>query len=114
MQTTVPRNITVYQASAWSMTATSESEERARRAAVMRLYGLSPAQEVAIYEAVLDGADEGAEGMPQLVIPGAERIPDREIAERRMCGAMQAKARQRPADHGLFDIGARDQGDLFA
>ena len=28
-------------------------------------------------------------------------------------GAMQAQARQRPADFGLFDSGARDQRDLF-
>ena len=58
--------------------------------------------------------DPGADGLPQLVIPGAERITDRQLAERRMDGAMQAQARQRPADHGLFDTGARDQGDLFA
>jgi hypothetical protein len=58
--------------------------------------------------------EPGAEGLPQAVIPGAERIPDRELAERRMCGAMQAQARQRPADHGLFDTGARDQRDLFS
>lgn len=59
-------------------------------------------------------AKSGAEGLPQMVIPGAERITDRQLAERRMAGAMQPQARQRPADHGLFDTGARDQGDLFS
>ena len=58
--------------------------------------------------------EPGAECLPQAVIPGAERISDRQLAERRMAGAMQAQARQRPADIGLFDTGARDQGDLFA
>ena len=58
--------------------------------------------------------EPGADGKPQAIIPGAERISDRQLAERRMGGAIQPKARQRPADIGLFDTAARDQGDLFA
>jgi hypothetical protein len=55
--------------------------------------------------------EPGADGLPQMVIPGAERITDRELAERRMSGAMQAQARQKPADHGLFE--SRAQMNLF-
>ncbi len=77
-------------------------------------------QPEAMAEAVMQAIDRacqayepGAQGLPQAVIPGAERITDRELAERRMAGAMQPQTRQKPADHGLFDTGARDQLSLF-
>jgi len=51
----------------------------------------------------------------QGVIPGAEKISDKELAERKMAGPMKAKASQKDAgsDGGLFDTGARDQVDMF-
>lgn len=49
----------------------------------------------------------------QAVIPGAERISDRELAERRMEGGKKPKAAQQPADEGLFDTGARNQTAMF-
>jgi hypothetical protein len=50
----------------------------------------------------------------QRVIPGAERITDRELAERQMAAPMRAEAPQRVADHGLFDETERGQQELFA
>lgn len=57
----------------------------------------------------VDGATE------QGVIPGAEKIGDKELAERKMAEKMKAKASQKDAgsDGGLFDTGARDQVDMF-
>ncbi len=49
----------------------------------------------------------------QTVIPGAERISDRELAERKMQGGSKAKVAQKPADEGLFDTESRKQIDLF-
>lgn len=49
----------------------------------------------------------------QAVLQGAERISDRELAERRMEGASKAKVAQKAADDGLFDVGARSQTDLM-
>lgn len=49
----------------------------------------------------------------QNVIPGAEKIGDRELAERQMEGAKQPEAAQKPADEGLFDVSGRGQGDLL-
>ena len=51
---------------------------------------------------VVDQTDQG----PQAVIPGAEKISDKELVER-------GKAAQKPADDGLFDVGGRGQEDLF-
>lgn len=56
-----------------------------------------------------DHTDQG----PQIVLPGAERISDRALAERRMAGRRRSDKPQRPADEGLFDSGARAQGDLL-
>lgn len=50
----------------------------------------------------LFGADTGAEGRPQLVFPGAERISTAEIARRRAAAALKPKVAQKAADHGLF------------
>lgn len=38
----------------------------------------------------------------QHVLPGAERVTDREFAERRMAAPLRASKPQRPASHGLF------------
>jgi hypothetical protein len=44
----------------------------------------------------------GAEGKPQGVIPGAERIVEGELAQRRADERLRPTAPQRPADEGLF------------
>ncbi|MCP4700310.1 MAG: hypothetical protein GY862_26180, partial [Gammaproteobacteria bacterium] len=54
-----------------------------------------------------DGARE------QAVIPGAEKISDKEHAERQMQGGKKARVTQKGADEGLFDTGARTQTDIF-
>jgi hypothetical protein len=48
----------------------------------------------------------------QHVLPGAERITGRELAERRIASPLRAIRRQAPADFGLFDTGARAQLDI--
>lgn len=58
---------------------------------------------------VTDTTDQGQ----QTVIPGAERIADRELAERRMEGRKASAKPQKDADFGLFDTGARNQQDMF-
>ena len=58
--------------------------------------------------------EPGAEGLDQAVIPGAERVSDRELVERRMREPMGPKANQRPLDFGLFgDETDKDQLSLF-
>lgn len=60
---------------------------------------------------VRGAAEPGADGKPQLVLPGAERITDRQLAARRGQGKMQPKRPQRTMDFGLFGAD-RDQLDL--
>jgi hypothetical protein len=48
----------------------------------------------------------------QSVIPGAEKISDRELAERNMQKPLQNNVVQKAPDDGLFDIGARNQLEL--
>lgn len=50
----------------------------------------------------------------QTVIPGAEKISDKALAERNMGKFMQSEAVQKPANEGLFDIAGRSQQDLFS
>ncbi len=59
--------------------------------------------------------EPGAEGLPQAVIPGAEREPLRVTLERRMQGAKRAPRTQKApdSDGGLFDTNGRAQGVLF-
>lgn len=45
--------------------------------------------------------EKGAEGKPQLVVPGAEKISDKELAERKAEAPMRAKVEQKEAG-GLF------------
>ena len=58
---------------------------------------------------------ENTEAGEQVVIPGAERISDKALAERKMQEGMKAKKPQKDAgsDGGLFDTGARQQTDMF-
>lgn len=53
--------------------------------------------------------DEGGQG----VIPGAERISDKQLAERNMAKPLQSETVQKPADFGLFDLNARNELDMF-
>jgi len=45
----------------------------------------------------------------QTVIKGAERISDKQLAEKKMGEKKYAAIQQKPMDDGLFDIGARNQ-----
>jgi hypothetical protein len=49
---------------------------------------------------------------PQYVIPGAERVGDGTLAQRRVDKPLQPRAPQRPCDHGLFSDDAA-QADLL-
>ena len=60
-------------------------------------------------EQVTEATPEGEQG----VIPGAEQISDKELAERQSRGAKKPTKAQKPADEGLFvDPAVRDQIDL--
>lgn len=56
--------------------------------------------------------EEGADGKPQAVLPGAERVTDAAIVQRRADAPLKPKAIQRPCDAGLFSDQAK-QADLF-
>jgi N12 class adenine-specific DNA methylase len=47
-------------------------------------------------------SEPGADGKPQLVIPGAEPISSAELAKRRSAEPLKAKAAQKASDEGLF------------
>lgn len=49
----------------------------------------------------------------QAVLPGAERISDRALAERRGAAPLRAAVAQKAADDGLFDVAGRGQADLL-
>ncbi len=53
----------------------------------------------------------GAEGKPQLVIPGAEQRPTGEVLTRRAAEALKPKVAQKPMDEGLLGD-EKDQGDF--
>lgn len=57
------------------------------------------------------GKEQTAAG-EQSVIPGAERISDRELAERKMRGKSRSTKPQLAADEGIFDVGARGQQEM--
>ena len=57
--------------------------------------------------------EPGAEGVDQAIIPGAEPLTDRQIAERRMRGRMTTDREQRPMDEGLFGGAEEEQMTLF-
>lgn len=50
----------------------------------------------------------------QTVIPGAEKISDKELAERKMEEPLRESKVQKPANEGLFDVAGRGQKDLFS
>lgn len=56
--------------------------------------------------------EDGADGKPQAVLPGAERATDAAMAQRRADMPLKPKADQRPCDAGLFSDQANQQ-DLF-
>lgn len=49
----------------------------------------------------------------QTLVEGVRPITERERLEAKGLGPLRSRKAQRPADHGLFDDGARRQGDLF-
>lgn len=49
----------------------------------------------------------------QTVIPGAEKISDKELAERKMEEPLREAIAQKAANEGLFDVAGRQQQDLF-
>ena len=70
-------------------------------------------KEQALAEARSLPQTEETEQGTQQIIPGAERISDRQLAERKMEGRKKAAKPQKDADEGLFDVAARDQGEMF-
>ena len=59
---------------------------------------------------VTEQTDQGE----QAVIPGAEKISDKELAERQMEGRKKSDARQKEPDEELFDVSGRRQDKLFS
>lgn len=49
----------------------------------------------------------------QTVIPGAERISDKALAERKMAEPMRAKVDQKKANEGIFDLEGQRQKDIL-
>lgn len=56
--------------------------------------------------------EPGAEGLPQTIILGAERVSDKNLAELRAKQPLRATANQKPMDIGLFGD-EKNQGELF-
>lgn len=78
---------------------------------VRNMFGID---QVIDFKAPAPTAPEPTPQGEQAVIPGAERIGDRELAERRMEGRKRATRPQAEADEGLFDVGGRGQDELFS
>lgn len=57
--------------------------------------------------------EDGADGKPQAVLPGAERVQTSTLAKLAAKAPLRPKAAQRPCDIGLFSDEA-DQADMFA
>lgn len=57
-------------------------------------------------------SEKGADGKDQMVIPGAEKIGDGQLAQRKADQGLKANAPQKPADIGLFGD-EKDQTDLL-
>ena len=70
-------------------------------------YHITPAGEAAL----AGKFDVGADGKPQAVLPGAERIGDKSLAERRAAAPLKATKPQKALDFGLFGDGG-NQMDL--
>ena len=67
-----------------------------------------PAQDMKPPEPTTEPTPQGE----QAVVPGAEKISDKQLVERRMEGGKKATVAQKEPDEGLFDVGGRGQGDL--
>lgn len=59
-----------------------------------------------------DTTEPGAEGKPQMLIPGVAPIGDRQRLAQRAARPMKGGTAPPPAG-GLFDLDARAQGDLL-
>lgn len=57
--------------------------------------------------------EDGADGKPQAVLPGAERLSLNDLAKRRANAPLRARKQQKPCDVGLFGDDA-DQLDLVS
>ena len=75
--------------------------------------GAEPGRAVAAGVSPVTVTAEFTQAGEQMVIPGAERISDRELAERQAAEAMRGGQAALP-EGGLFDETARAQQDLFA
>ncbi|TXH57906.1 MAG: hypothetical protein E6Q97_03470 [Desulfurellales bacterium] len=62
------------------------------------------------FEPSVDRTDIG----DQYVVPGAEKISDRELAERQGQKPLRSDVEQKPANEGIFDTEGRKQTDMFA
>jgi hypothetical protein len=62
------------------------------------------------FEPSIDRTEAG----DQYVMPGAEKIKDKEMAERRGQKPLRSDAEQKPADEGIFDVEGRKQDGLFS
>jgi len=67
------------------------------------------AQGLAVLTMNAPAAEIGADGKPQLVLPGAERISLADVAKRRALAPLKPKTVQRPCDAGLFSDSANQQ-----
>ncbi len=52
--------------------------------------------------ATISHFDDGPDGARQCVLPGAERVTDAVVAQRRADAPLKPKVTQRPCDAGLF------------
>lgn len=57
--------------------------------------------------------EAGADGKPQAVLPGAERVSDKTLAERKAAAPLKAGKAQKGMDFGLFGDDAAQQGFSF-
>lgn len=57
---------------------------------------------------------EKTEAGEQAVIPGAEKLSDKLLAERGMEGGLKSEKAQKAPDEGLFDVAGRGQDDMFS
>lgn len=83
----------------------------ANAAAYAKEKGIAPSRQMPSGRQMGDLFEAGAEGKPQAVIPGAERISDKALAERQGAGKMRSSKAQKDMDFGLFGA-ERDQLDL--
>ncbi len=83
-------------------------------AEIARIYGDHTTWRRAAFEGdkIARFEDVPADEAGQFVIPGAERISDKELAERGMEGKAKPKAPQQEDIGGIFDVNARGQVDL--